>query len=163
MAVTSTNKKVIVVRFEREPLGGVVSPGTFLADGHVEILSLTGNLLRAPLEEVKAVCFVKDLPAPDTWKSNRFFAVRPKSEGLWLRFRFKDLDSMDGVIPNNLLLLEPLGYSVVPPDPSFLNQRIFVPKMALLEAQIMGVIGSPLRQPKKAKAPSPEQIELFGE
>jgi hypothetical protein len=163
MAVSSTNKKIIVVRFERETLAGVANPATFGVDGTIEVLTLTGTLLTIPLEEVKAVCFVKDLPAPDAWKPNRFFAVRPKSEGLWLRFRFKDLDAMDGVIQNNLLLLEPQGYSVVPPDPSFLNQRIFIPRVALLEAQVMGVIGSPLRLPRKQKAVPPEQIELFGE
>ena len=164
MALSSTNKKVIVVRFEREPLAGVSNPASFLDAGGLEILSLTGTLLRTPWEEVKAVCFVKDLPINnDAWKPNRFFAVRPKSEGLWLRFKFRDQDAMDGVIQNNLLLLEQLGYSVVPPDPSFLNQRIFVPRSALIEAQVMGVIGSPLRPARKPKSPAPEQIELFGE
>jgi hypothetical protein len=163
MAVTSTNKKVIVLRFDREPLSGVVNPSAFYATGVIEILTSTGTLVKAPFEEVKAVCFVKDLPAPDAWRPNRFFAVRPKSGGLWLRFRFRDQDGLDGVVPNNLLSLESSGFTVVPPDPSFLNQRIFVPKVALLEAQVLGVIGSPLRQPaaRKPKPASPAQIELF--
>ena len=93
------------------------------------------------------------------------FAVRPKGGGLWLRFRFRDQDTLDGVVPNNLLTVEAGGFTVVPPDPSFLNQRIFVPRDALLEAQVMGVIGSPLRQAgaKKAVPKSPAQIELFEE
>jgi len=165
MAVSSTNKKVVVVRFDREPLAGVANPGSFTDSGSVEILTATGNLVKAALEEVKAVCFVKELPAPDAWKPNRFFAVRPKTGGLWLRFRFKDQDALDGVLPNNLLALETTGFTVVPPDPSFLNQRIFVPRAALLEAQVMGVIGSPLRVPasRKPKPEGPAQIELFGE
>ena len=172
MAVSSTNKKVVIIRFDREPLAGVVSPGAFGESGPVEILTSTGNLVRAPLEEIKAICFVKDLPVPgprlsdeDAWKPNRLFAVRPKSGGLWLRFKFRDQDSLDGVVPNNLLALETLGFTVVPPDPSFLNQRIFVPRVALIEAQVMGVIGSPLRQlpAKKSKAKSPNQIEMFEE
>ena len=165
MAVTSTNKKVVIIRFDREPLAGVVNPGAFGDSGQVEILSSTGNLVRAPFEEIKAICFVKDLPAPDAWKANRLFSVRPKGAGLWLRFRFRDQDTLDGVVPNNLLLIEATGFAVVPPDPSFLNQRIFVPKVALIEAQVMGVIGSPLRQSagKKAQPKSPAQIEMFGE
>ena len=169
MAVSSTNKKVVIVRFDREPLAGVVSPGAFGESGPVEILTSTGTLIRAAMNEIKAVCFVKDLPMPsrlmdgDAWQSNRLFAVRPKSGGLWLRFRFRDQDTLDGVVPNNLLALETLGFTVVPPDPSFLNQRIFVPRTAVLEAQVMGVIGSPLRQPagRKPKPKSPAQIELF--
>ncbi len=171
MAVSSTNKKVVVIRFDREPLTGVVNPGTFADPGPVEILSASGNLLRAPLEDIKAICFIRDAPAnprggpaeEEAWEPHRVFAVRPKGGGLWLRFRFRDQDTLDGVVPNNLLALEPQGFTVVPPDPSFLNQRIFVPKLALLEAQVMGVIGSPLRHPaaKKHKTASPAQIEMF--
>ena len=165
MAVTSTNKKVVVIRFDREPLPGVVNPGSFGDSGQVEILSSGGNLIRAPFEEIKAICFVRDLPALDAWQPNRLFSVRPKGGGLWLRFRFRDHDTLDGVVPNNLLSLELMGFTIVPPDPSFLNQRIFVPKAGLLEAQVMGVIGSPLRQAaaKKAQPKSQAQIEMFGE
>jgi hypothetical protein len=163
MAVSSTNKKVVVVRFDREPLAGVVNPASFAEIGPMEILTATGTLVKTSYDEVKAVCFVKDLPAPDAWQPNRFFAVRPKTGGLWLRFRFRDQDGLDGVVPNNLLALESSGFTVIPPDPSFLNQRIFVPRTALAEAQVMGVIGSPLRQPvgRKPKPVSPAQIELF--
>lgn len=165
MAVTSTNKKVVVVRFDREPLSGVITLGVFGESGPLEILSSTGNLVRVPFDEIKAVCFVKDLPATDSWKPNRVFAVRPKGGGLWLRFRFRDQDLLDGVVSNNLLTLEPFGFTIIPPDPSFLNQRIFVPKAAVLEAQVMGVIGSPLRHAptKKAKPAGGAQIEMFQE
>ena len=165
MAVSSTNKKVVVIRFEREPVAGVANPAAFGTSGSVEILTATGILVKASYEEVKAVCFVKDLPAPDAWQPHRLFSVRPKSGGLWVRFRFRDQDSLDGVVPNNLLNLEASGFTIIPPDPSFLNQRIFVPKAALLEAQVMGVIGSPLRQPaaRRVKPKSPAQIEMFGE
>jgi hypothetical protein len=165
MAVSSTNKKVVVIRYEREPVAGMANPASFGASGMVEILTTTGTLVKASFDEIKAICFVKDFPAPDAWKPNRLFAVRPKSGGLWLRFRFKDQDSLDGVVPNNLLSLDSSGFTVIPPDPSFLNQRIFIPKPALVEAQVMGVIGSPLRQPasRKIKPKSPAQIEMFGE
>jgi hypothetical protein len=163
MALSSTNKKVVVIRFDREPLAGIANPAAINEGGPVEILTSAGTLVKTSLDEVKAVCFVKDFPAPDAWRPNRFFAVRPKSGGLWLRFRFRDQDGLDGVVPNNLLAIEPIGFTIVPPDPSFLNQRIFVPKSALSEAQVLGVIGSPLRQPvaRKPKPASPAQIELF--
>lgn len=169
MALSSTNKKVVVIRFDREPLAGIVNPGAFGEPGPLEILSSAGMLVRVPFDEIKAICFVREAPATargadeEAWKPNRLFAVRPKSGGLWLRFRFRDQDALDGVFPNNLLTLEPLGFTVVPPDPSFLNQRIFVPRAALLEARIMGVIGSPLRQiiARKPKVAGPAQIEMF--
>ena len=68
---------------------------------------------------------------------------------------------MDGILANNLLLLESAGFSVIPPDPSFQNQRIFVPKAALTSLLVMGVVGTPLRHPRKAKPVVKEQIGLF--
>ncbi len=155
-----------MVRFDREPVTGVVSPQEMFHDGAVEVLSLGGTLVTAPLSEIKAVCFVKDLPTQETWKPNRVFTVRPKMEGLWVRLKFRDDDAMEGVVPNNLLLLEPSGFQVIPPDPSFLNQRIFVPRAAVSEVQVLGVIGSPLRKvataSAKKRAPGPMgQIGLF--
>ena len=71
-------------------------------------------------------------------------------------------DAMDGLIPNNLLQFEPQGFSVIPPDPGFQNQRVFVPKAALSSIQVMGVIGSPLRRSRKTKpADAKEQMEMF--
>ncbi len=162
---SSTNKRVLVVRFDKEPVTGVVNPTVLFQDGTLEVLALGGSLVTVSMHETKAVCFVKDIPTSETWKPNRFFTVRPKMEGLWLRLKFRDEDAMDGVAPNNLLLLEPHGFQVIPPDPAFLNQRIFVPKSALVETQVLGVIGSPLRRvasPVARKKPAvPGQIGLF--
>ena len=166
LASSSTNKRVLVVRFDREPVTGVVSPQEMFHDGVVEVLSLSGTLVTTPLADIKAVCFVKDLPTQEAWKANRFFTVRPKMEGLWLRLRFRDDDAMEGIAPNNLLLLESAGFQLIPPDPSFLNQRIFVPRTAVSEVQVLGVIGSPLRKAvaavaKKKAQGAMGQIGLF--
>lgn len=166
MAVSSTNKRVLAIRFDREPVAGFVNPQTYLADGRLEVLTQAGNVFTAPLSDVKAVCFVRDLPTDEVWIPNRYFTVRPKTGGLWLRLKFRDHDGMDGVVPNNLLSVEPEGFTVVPPDPSFLTQRIFVPRQALTEVQVLGVIGSPLNLAKGkaaagSKSKSTAQIELF--
>jgi len=85
---------------------------------------------------------------------------------LWIQLRFRDGDTLEGVIPNNLMQVEPAGYSVVPPDPTFQNQRVFVPKEALESVQVLGVISSPLRRRmKEAAKGTPEdrdkQLEMF--
>ena len=79
-----------------------------------------------PYDEVKLVCFVRDFQQGEPRKELRLFTTRPKLEGLWLRMYFRDGDAMDGILSNNLLQLETFGFSVVPPDPGFQNQRIFV-------------------------------------
>ena len=159
MAAT-TNKKVLVARFDRETLRGFVqSPGGFGPDSF-ELLTPEGALQIVAYAETKAVCFVRDFDGNESWRGT--FAARPKSPGLWVRLRFRDGDSTEGMIPNNLLHVEPFGFHIIPPDASFQNQRIFVPRAALTDVQVLGVIGSPLRRKKKPAQPE-EQLEMFGE
>ncbi len=160
MAVT-TNKKVLVARFDRETLSGFVqTPGGFTPEA-VELLTPGGNIIRIPYSETKVICFVRDFENGDTWRQHRTFATRPKSPGLWLRLRFRDGDSIEGTVANNLLLLESAGFYVIPPDPTFQNQRIFIPRVALTEVQVLGVIGSPLRQRTPKEPAKPGQLEMF--
>lgn len=156
----STNKKVLVARFDRETLPGFVNPATYLPAEGLELLTPAGTVLTVPYEEVKTVSFVKDFDQPEARPGTRQFSTRPKMEGLWVRMRFRDGDIMDGLLPNNLLQLEAQGFTIVPPDPGFQNQRVFIPKAALTEVQVLGVVGSPLRKGRKKPA-AEEQLEIF--
>lgn len=156
----STNKKVLVARFDREPLSGFVNPQSYLLADGLELLTQGGSLSLIPYNEVKLVCFVRDFQQGEPRKELRLFTTRPKMEGLWIRMRFRDGDAMDGVLANNLLQLDSNGFYVIPPDPGFQNQRIFVPKAALSAIQVLGVVGSPLRA-RKPKPPTKEQLEMF--
>ena len=156
----STNKKVLVARFDRETLSGFVNPQGYLLVEGLELLTTVGTILLLPYSEVKTVSFVKDFDQADTRREHRQFNTRPKMEGLWVRMKFRDGDALDGLLPNNLLQLETYGFLMVPPDPGFQNQRVFVPKAALTEVQVLGVVGSPLRKTRKKPAPE-EQLEIF--
>ena len=156
----STSKKVVVRRFDREPLAGFVNPRTYqLADG-IELLTQAGTVQVLPYEEVKAVCFVRDFEAAPSEAGQRVFLSRPKTDGLWVRMKFRDGEVMDGLLPNDLLRTERAGFTIVPPNPSSNNQRIFVPRSALVESQVLGVVGSPLK-PRKAKPVPKTQMEMF--
>ena len=158
MAV-STTKKVRISRFDREALVGFVNPQSYLRSSGVELLTPDGNFSIVPYEEVKTVQFVKDFEPQDPTE-RRIFSTRPKMDGLWVRVKFRDGEIMDGILANNLLLLEVQGFTLVPPDPYANNQRFFVPRIALSELQVLGVVGSPLRR-RKPKPTSKEQIGLF--
>lgn len=157
----STNKKVLVARFDRDTLSGFVSPQTYLREDGLELLTTAGTLIIVPYGEVKTVSFVRDFEQGEARREMRQFTTRPKMEGLWVRLRFRDGDAMDGLLANNLLQLETQGFTVVPPDPGFQNQRVFVPKAALTEVQVLGVVGSPLRKARRAKPVPAEQLEIF--
>ena len=157
----STNKKVLLARFDRGTLAGFVqTPGGFGADS-VELMTPDGSVMQIPYAETKVICFVRDFEGGETWQQHRAFATRPKSAGLWVRLRFRDGDSLEGILPNNLLTAETTGFSIVPPDPTSQNQRIFVPRAALSEVSVLGVIGAPVRRRPTPKRADLDQIEMF--
>ncbi len=155
---SSTAKKVVVRRFDRESLTGFVNPYSYLQPQNVELLTPNGSLLLLPYNEVRSVAFVKEFDAHSD--SRRVFLTRPKVEGLWIRMVFTDGEIMEGILPNNLLSWELAGFTVTPPEPDDNNQRIFVPRQALRSVQVLGVVGSPLRG-KKKRAPAVDQPTLF--
>lgn len=157
----STSKKVVIRRFDREPLKGFVNPQTYLQPGGLELLSTGGVLTQVPYEEVKAVCFVRDFNLEESLPDRRTFSSRPKNFGLWVRMRFRDGEVMDGLFPNNLLQWETQGYTFVPPNPSSNNQKVFVPRLAVTEVQVLAVVGSPLRGARPRARPKAEQMGLF--
>jgi hypothetical protein len=142
------------------PCSGYVNPLTYLRPAGVELLTPDGNYSVVPYDEVKAVQFVKDFEPPDPATERKVFSTRPKMDGLWVRVKFRDGEVMDGILANNLLRMESHGFTVVPPDPYSNNQRLFLPRAALAELQVLGVVGSPLRRRKPKPVPK-EQIGLF--
>ena len=156
---SSTAKKVIVRRFDRENIGGFVNASSYLQPTAIELLRPDGALVLLPYDEVKSVCFVKDFEAET--ESRKIFMTRPKLEGLWVRMLFRDGEVLDGILPNNLLAWEIAGFTVTPPEPDANNQRVFVPRSALKSIQVLGVVGSPLTAKRKKAVPGQDQPTLF--
>jgi hypothetical protein len=159
---SSTTKKVLIRRFDREPLVGFVNPQVYLLEGGIELMTQGGAVTMVPYEDVKSVCFVKDFDTAESEPERKVFNTRPKTDGLWVRMTFRDDEVMEGILANNLMLLERHGFTIVPPDPYSNNQRIFLPRAALKELQVLGVVGSPLKR-RKPKPQAKEQIGLFEE
>ena len=156
---SSTAKKVVIRRFEREPLSGFVNQLTFQDDTGVELLSLSGTVTLVPFADIKSVHFVRDFEGMAE-TGRREFLARPKVDGLWVRLEFRDGDHIEGVMANNLLQIERAGFMLTPPDHTSNNQRVFVPRAALRALQVLGVVGSPIGRTKKGKQQK-EQIRLF--
>ena len=157
----STTKKALVRRYQRETLAGYVNPLSYLQPAGVELLSEAGNVSTIPYEEIKTVAFVRDFEPPGA-PERLTFLTRPKMAGLWVSFRFRDGEVLQGILPNNLLQIDHHGFVVIPPDPNGNQQRLFVPRQAVLAVEILGVVGSPLRKRKPAPV-SQDQIRLFEE
>jgi hypothetical protein len=157
----STTKKALIRRYDRETLAGYVNPLSFLQPEGVELLSDQANVAVIPYPEIRSVAFVKEFDSsPDPERA--VFQTRPKTPGLWVNLRFRDGEALEGILPNNLLLIENAGFTVIPPDTAGNLQRIWVPRSSLVAVEVLGVVGSPLRK-RKAKPAAKEQIGLFEE
>ena len=136
----STHKKVVVSKLNRDTLNGYVSPADFIIDGKVEVLNTSGNVVNIELKDIKGIYFVREFGEPESLRKT--FTTRPRTEGLWVRLRFRDNEVMEGMMPNDLTLMTPDGYLINPPDTRSNTQRIFVPRTALAQLTVLAVIGA---------------------
>jgi hypothetical protein len=155
----STHKKVIVRKLDRDSINGFVG-AHFVSEGKLELLNTAGNVVAIDLKEIKGVYFVREFGDSEVL-ARKTFSSRPRSEGLWVRLKFKDNDMMEGLMPNDLAQTAPEGFLITPPDLRSNTQRIFVPRSALSSLTVLAVIGGTHRGRKAA--PDTRQVQLFSE
>jgi hypothetical protein len=158
--MASTHKKVIVRKIGRDSISGYVSPAKFVTEGKLELLNPSGKVILIDLAEVKSVDFVRDFSdAPSLGRKT--FTSRPRTEGLWVRLRFTDNDVMEGLMANELTQIIPEGFLITPPDTRGNTQKLFIPKSALVELNVLAVIGRP--EARRKTAEDLRQERLFTE
>jgi hypothetical protein len=144
----------------RDSLSGYIA-SSFIAGGQLEVLNTAGNVVLLDLADVKGVYFVREFHESEVL-SRKTFTARPRSEGLWVRLRFRDGEVMEGMMLNDLAQLSPAGFLLIPPDTRSNTQRIFVPRSAIMDLRVLAVIGA---SPRSRKRPPVDerQREMFGE
>jgi len=158
-STASTHKKVVITFSDRTTLQGYVNPMR-LPDDPLDVLTTTGEHREIPLKDIRAVYFVRDF-TEDYEPERRAFFSRPKLDGLWVRLKFRDNEILEGVVGNDLLALLDSGIQITPPDLNGAAMRIFVPRSALSEVTVLGVVGVARRKPAAAAVPA--QPKLFSE
>jgi hypothetical protein len=158
-AATSTHKKAIITFSDGTSLQGYVNP-LRLPDDPLDVLTTNGEHRQVPLKDIRAVYFVRDF-TEDYEPERKAFFSRPKLDGLWVRLKFRDNKTLEGVVSNDLLALLDSGIQITPPDMNGAAVRIFVPRSALSEVTVLGVVGVARRKPVAAALPS--QPKLFSE
>jgi hypothetical protein len=156
-APASTHKKVVIVLADKKTLRGYLSPTRLGQADPVDLLTPDGEHEGIPLAKIRSIYFVRDF-SNDFEPERKAFLSRPKLDGLWVRLRYADNETMEGVIPNDLLSLLDNGVQITPPDLNSATDRIFVPRSALAEVTVLGVVGIARRKPA---VPAPAQPRLF--
>jgi hypothetical protein len=154
---SSTHKKVVVRFLNRSVLRGYLNPGKLGYSETVELLTQEGEQRRFDVKEVRSIYFVREF-SPDYEPERRAFLSRPKLDGLWVRLKFRDEDTIEGVVPNDLLSLLDRGVQITPPDLHGTTLKIFIPRTALTEMTVLGVVGIARR-----KVAAPVQPGLFND
>jgi Family of unknown function (DUF6982) len=156
----SARKPVIVRKFSRDWHAGYAGPGFSADPAKLEILDLTGKVIRIAWDQVKWVCYVRDLTAdaanPERLLRKRFL-TRPRTAGLWLRLTLADGDDLEGLAANDLTLVQGAGLLLTPPDTRSNTQRIFIPRQAIQRLEVLSLIGAAGRK----RGPAPDQPDLF--
>jgi len=158
-APASTHKKVIVALHDRKFMRGYLNPSRLGQADPLDLLTPDGQHHELPLAKIRSIYFVRDFDH-EFEPERKAFLSRPKLDGLWLRLRFLDGDSLEGVIPNDLLSMLDNGIQITPPDLSSNTDRIFIPRAALSEVTVLGVVGIARRKPAPAAT---TQQRLFNE
>ncbi len=154
----STHKKVVIELEDSTALRGFLNPARLAGADMLDLLTPDGEHEAVPLAKVRAVYFVRDLDeefAPE----RKAFLNRPKLDGLWVKVRFRDETTLEGVIPNDLLTFLDNGLHLSPPDFNSNTDRIYVPRPAIAELTVLGVVGVARRKPSAV----PAQPRLFNE
>jgi hypothetical protein len=165
--MSSSRKKAIIRRFSRDWVAGYVAGADFVRNGSLEFLDLHGKVLAISIQEVKWLALVRDFNSGEIDNPEKFvrktFAGRPRSEGLWLRLQLRDGDVLEGIADNNLGLLDVDGFFLTPPDTRSNTQRVWLPRVALAELEVVAVIGAAARKKPAAaaKADDARQETLF--
>ncbi len=183
---SSSRKKVIVRRHTGETVPGYLPLSGFLrspaTEPAIDLLDLSGHVISILIKDIKHICYVRDFNLNDTLNPERLtrrtFLARPRSEGLWLRLTFRALpstpaptpasapDQLEGLAPIDASLLDDLvgdaGLQLTPPDVRSNTQRVYVPRAAIADLQLIAVITTPSRKKPLPTPTAPSlQNELF--
>jgi len=144
---------------DRKSIRGYLNPARLGLSDPLDLLTPDGEHQAIPVARIRSVYFVREF-SNDFEPDRKVFLSRPKLDGLWVRLRYTDGETLEGVVPNDLLTLLDNGLQITPPDLNSATDRIFVPRAALSEVTVLGVVGIARRKPASTTAGQPR---LFGE
>ncbi len=104
---------MVVVLADRKSLRGYLNPSRLGQNGPVDLLSPDGEHTEIPLERLRSIYFVREF-SDEFEPERKAFLSRPKLDGLWVRLRYSDGETLEGVIPNDLLNLLDNGVQITP-------------------------------------------------
>jgi len=144
LAMASGRKPVIVRRLNRQWTAGYATLEPLQES--FDLLDASGKYSSFAWEEIKWVCLVRELPqnlneANPERLLHRRFSARPRTAGVWLRLTLVDGESLEGLAANDRSLVAGPALLLTPPDTRSNTQRILVPRVAIEQLEVVGLVG----------------------
>lgn len=166
--MASGQKKVVIRRFNAPLVWGYLPQTALTQAGQVPLMAVDGRITPISLKEIKAIAYVHDFNLDDPQDPERIgrkaFPARPRGDGLWLKLTFLDADTLEGLAPVSLTLLDSLiadhGFFLTPPDARANTHRLFIPRSALRSLEVLGYVTAPSKRATKP-TPADAQSTLF--
>lgn len=99
----------------------------------------SGAVEDVPLDNVKAVFFVRDFAGEEKRRDLRFHDHLPATECLWVRVRFDDGETIEGLINNTHDFVLGSGFLLAPTDTFGNNLLIYVLKSKVMGFEVLGL------------------------
>ena len=171
--MASSRKKVLLRDIDDTVRPGYLAVSSFVDQSTnspaVPLLDLEGRVAPIPLKSIRWIAFVRDFNLDDRQDPERLtrrtFLARPRTEGLWVRLNLVGGLVLEGLAPLDTSLVDgivdDLGLFLIPPDIRSNTQRVYIPRLAITDLQILAVITTPSKtKPVKPSKPS-DQTPLF--
>lgn len=151
----ATHKKIALRLLSSGWLTGFGDPAALRSADPIELLPLSGPLVRVARGQLQAAYFLSDfsqlallhLPAP---------RGELRLPGVRMQCRTRDRQMLEGILASDLLAL-PSGLDLTPLYARCPWQRVYLPMSALDQLQVVEVV----RPVRHRRTPAPAQILLF--
>lgn len=137
MRKESTFGKVIVRTRDKKLFRGF-SKAEFIGE-KVQVVDSKGKQQEFPLDELKAVFFVREFDGDSSYREVRFLTKDSLPTWLWIQVTFCDGETMEGKIRNDRSLLDPHGFFMWVADEGTNNELVYVVRSALRDLRIAGL------------------------
>lgn len=161
--MASGRKPALVRKLSRDWVAGYAASEVARGETELELLDQAGKVLRVALDQIKWVCYLRELAGavadpqnPEKLLQKRF-RTRPRTAGLWVRLELADHDVLEGIVANDVSLVRGAGLMLTPPDTRSNTQRVFVPYPAIESLEVVARVGGA----EKRRGAAADQPSLF--
>ncbi len=137
MRKESTFGKVIVRTRDKKLFRGF-SKAEFIGE-KVQVIDAKGKRQDFPLDELKAIFFVREFEGDASYREVRFLTSESLPTWLWIQVTFCDGEVMEGKIRNDRSLLDPQGFFMWVADEGTNNELVYIVRSALKDLRVASV------------------------